>query len=117
MKVLKTLTALTLTLILITPVNVFAKEHNHVYEATTSSSREYTYEADENCIITTYTTTQVCECGYKLENKYTEEVPHEWEWTCVDKINNGYQWRCSTCRITKGSIAYPASLEIVIEEE
>ncbi len=109
MKSLRKLAALVMIFSLAIPINsIAAEEHTHsfVYSngpTTTSSSEEY-------CTIITYTMTQKCKCGYKIETEQTEYVPHQWESVCVDRVRNGYQNRCKVCRRTKGAIVYEVVL-------
>lgn len=110
MKSLRKSAALVMIFLLAIPINsIAAEEHTHsfVYSngpTTTSSSEEY-------CTIITYTMTQKCKCGYKIETEQTEYVPHQWESACVDPVHNGYQYRCKACRRTRGAILYPVELK------
>ncbi len=109
MRSVRRLAAVVMIFLLAIPTKSIAAEgHTHslvpsIGPVTTSSSEEY-------CSITSYTVTQKCNCGYKVETEQTEYVPHQWESVCVDRVRNGYQNRCKVCRRTKGAIVYEVVL-------
>lgn len=108
MRTLKILLAIVVTCTLINPMNVCAEEHIHEFEITENRN---TIVTGDYCQLTTITVTYSCYCGYVLEDKTTEYIPHEWEVICVDQVNNGYQLVCSKCGRTKGNIAYPVCID------
>lgn len=109
MRLTKRILSIFIVLLIISPKKVLAADHQHEFVMSQSTSKS---SSELYCSIITYTTTQSCKCGYKLETKNTEYTPHQWESVCVDIINNGYQRKCKACGRTTGSILYPYSIEI-----